>query len=482
MSLRAFAFTALAFMVAAACGSSGNDDTQTPGDGSSDSGASTTRPDGGSIATGGDSGSGGTDATASGDSGPDLSVHDGILIGGPGSLPGALAGLDYRTATQKGTTDAAGTFHFIAGETITFTVAGVELGSTAAKAKLSPFDLAGPTCTVSDALKRVLVTLMTLDADANADDGYALPTIAAPANESRKLATMAEADYLSWLVALSTPLTPARSVADPQVALQHFIITMDDEGWTRTADMTFDTVTATGRSQGIAWDGTNYYFSWNYGLENTDATLKTITRQAASIPFDMLLAGSDHIGDIDVYNGTLYAPVEDSKNYAHPTIVLYDAKSLSALGTRHEIPTSLLSKGVPWVAVNGPKNVAYVAEWDPTPQIYVMDLATFAQTGSIPLSTPMARIQGGKVAEGALYVTVDNTDKTIYKIDLETGVVLPLMFTVGATDVAEVEGLAFVPGSPAMIRVLTLGQGRTSVSLHDATRTRTSLRSELCAP
>src|SRR4051812_21137956 len=58
---------------------------------------------------------------------PPSGEQTGQLVGGPGSYPGAIAGLHYRTPTQMGVTDATGFFHFAAGEPITFSIADVDL-------------------------------------------------------------------------------------------------------------------------------------------------------------------------------------------------------------------------------------------------------------------------------------------------------------------------------------------------------------------
>jgi hypothetical protein len=404
----------------------------------------------------------------------------GVLIGGPGPWPGAIGGLDYRSGHEHGTTDANGTFRYEAGATVTFSIAGVDLGTVAAAPKLSPFALAGGPCAVSDALRRVLVTLETLDDDAAPETGIHLAPITAPPNETRALAAMNEPDFATWIGGLT-----AHPLADASAALTRFVLQIDDETWMKTDETAFDSIASATRSQGVAWDGAGYVFSWTLGLQRTDANLVTVVNKPASIPFDLYLAsGSNHIGDIDVFGGTLYAPLEDGSAYEHPTIVLFDAQTLDPKGPRFELPATLLTKGVPWIAVDGPRGVAYVAEWDPTPSILVFDLATFTHQRSIPLSTTLGRIQGAKVLDGALYASSDDDDKTLYKIDLDTGIVLPPLFRYGASVVKELEGFALVPGSggDVTMHVLAVDAGGSSVTFRTHARTRAPIRSEVCAP
>lgn len=469
---------ALALCGAAACSSA--ESATESGTADPDAGTSS-RTDAGNVKT--DGGASPSDASAidsAVDSGPPP-VTDGVLVGGPGALPGAIAGIDYVAGDQSGTTDANGRFRFRAGDSITFRIAGVELATLPAKATMSPFSLAGGACAVSDAVRRVLVTLETLDDDAKPETGIVIPKLTTPPGESRKLAQMSDGDVTTWLTALA----PGHAKADADAALTRFILQIDDEAWQKTDETTFDSVTSATRSQGVAYDGTGYVFSWTLGLQRTDGALSTTVNKPASIPLDMLLAKSNHIGDVDVFGGTLYAPVEDGNGYQHPTIVLFDAKTLDPKGPRFEISTSYLTKGVPWVAVDGPRNVAYVAEWDPTPAILVFDLATFTYQRSITLSKTLGRIQGGKVLDGTFYASSDDADKTLYKIDLDTGIVLPPLFSYTAAVVKELEGFAVVPGqgtTPAELRVLGVDASSSSVTFRTHTRTRAPLRNAICAP
>lgn len=65
-------------------------------------------------------------------------VKTGTFIDGP------VEGLTYESGGQKGVTDAAGTFHYEEGQLVTFSVGGVVLGQAAAKAEMTPIDLAPP--------------------------------------------------------------------------------------------------------------------------------------------------------------------------------------------------------------------------------------------------------------------------------------------------------------------------------------------------
>jgi len=102
---------------------------------------------------------------------------------------GRPQGVQFQTPSQSGSTDAEGRFTYLPGETVTFSVAGVELGSVPGAAGVSLFTLAGLSPpTTERALRRELDRaqristpftrainmarlLMMLDADGNPDNG-----------------------------------------------------------------------------------------------------------------------------------------------------------------------------------------------------------------------------------------------------------------------------------------------------------------------
>ncbi len=102
---------------------------------------------------------------------------------------GRPQGIQFQTPSQTGSTDADGRFTYLPGETVTFSVAAVELGSVPGAAEVSLFTLAGLTPpTTERALRRELDRiqristpfaravnmarlLMMLDADGNPDNG-----------------------------------------------------------------------------------------------------------------------------------------------------------------------------------------------------------------------------------------------------------------------------------------------------------------------
>jgi hypothetical protein len=97
-----------------------------------------------------------------------------------------VKGLQYRTASQSGETNANGEFKYLPGETVTFFVGDITLGAALGAVKVTPFDLAGITPPASvpnsgqstvafDQAINLAVFLQTLDADGNPANGIEIP-------------------------------------------------------------------------------------------------------------------------------------------------------------------------------------------------------------------------------------------------------------------------------------------------------------------
>jgi len=176
------------------------------------------------------------------------------------------------------------------------------------------------------------------------------------------------------------------------------------------------------RYQGVTTDGESWYYSWNFGLQRTDLNHKIVASHFIAIPLQFLLEGSNHIGGISVYGDKLYCPLEDGSDYLKPYILIYDAKTLKFTGEYYLLPQELHVDGVPWVAVDGPRGVAYTAEWSKAPVLNVFSLEDFSLVRTVPLSYPIDRIQGGEVYDGVLYCAADTRDShTIWAVNPETG-------------------------------------------------------------
>lgn len=368
-------------------------------------------------------------------------LRSGVLEGGTGTVPGLISGVRYVDGDLTGYTDASGHFSYHSGEVVHFYVGGVELGSTPGAAVVSPFALSGG-CGSSDTLTKIVDFLYSLDSDGDPSNSLQIPPYPDPGS-STPITAVDDAQLEAEYQALAGT---GKALADPQQAMDAFIRLVDGEVWQQQDYDTFHLLNALQRSQGAATDGRHWFFSWQFGLERTNDAYFAQQRKDPAIPKRLRRQGSNHIGDIDWFEDRVYAPIEDGSAYLHPYIGLYYAGTLNFTGKAYELPQALQTKGVPWVAVDGPRRVAYTAEWDPTPQINVFDIDhSMAYLRSIPLGTVIGRIQGAKVFEGMLYASSDDATKDVYKINLDTGTVIKL-FSLAPIDgkpLGEAEGLVF---------------------------------------
>lgn len=177
------------------------------------------------------------------------------------------------------------------------------------------------------------------------------------------------------------------------------------------------------RSQDVTTDGEYFYFSGKHALEKVNLACDEIIALNHNAITDELKEkyNSQHIGGISYYNGIIYAALEDSKQWQHPIIALYDAETLEYTGVCYELPTELQTRGVPWVAVDGENGFAYTGDSRNYTEIYKFSLSDFTYIETITLSREVVKIQGGEIADGKLYAGTNDMTRAVFTVDLETG-------------------------------------------------------------
>ncbi len=91
-----------------------------------------------------------------------------------------VQGLAYRSASRSGLTDRNGNFPYTPGETVTFSVGSLVLGSvTPTGNKVTPLQIVPGASSATDArVTRILRTLQTLDSDGNLENGIQITAFA----------------------------------------------------------------------------------------------------------------------------------------------------------------------------------------------------------------------------------------------------------------------------------------------------------------
>jgi hypothetical protein len=173
-------------------------------------------------------------------------------------------------------------------------------------------------------------------------------------------------------------------------------------------------------AQGVARMSGGWIFSGTNSLWKTRDDLAEITHTAPSIPAAWAAKGYKHIGDIDIVGKYVYAPFEQpdySKGFQ--ATARYDVATLRFVD-----------------AVTVPQHENSFVTIDPaTMTAYSMDhfdgkaLTRYDVThgwkplAPLPLSRLLHRTQGADVYGGAIWISTDDAQHGIYRVDMKSGAV-----------------------------------------------------------
>ena len=228
------------------------------------------------------------------------------------------------------------------------------------------------------------------------------------------------------------------------------------ESWTRVGVDVFSGDAAAYKSQGLTTDGKQWFFSSTNGLERANFDYSRIQAVMPAIadplanPSAVADRGLNHIGDIDVADGTLYVPLDTSRRdanggrYNTPVIALYKAADLSYTGQSFALrPPTGTQDIASWVAVDANKGLAYGMAYDHATQLIAYKLADWSFDHFVNLSQTLDQVQGAKVRGDWIYMASDAESKSVYRTHLKTGVVEEL-FQIKMPFEQEIEGISFL--------------------------------------
>jgi hypothetical protein len=174
--------------------------------------------------------------------------------------------------------------------------------------------------------------------------------------------------------------------------------------------------------QGVARVQDGWIFSFNDGFFVTDDHFVQTKQLAPAIPAAWKAFGFDHIGDIDVQDGVLYAPLEQPDySRGYQAMLTYDAATLTYTGGRlvsqHQNSfVTVDANGIAYSmdAFGGDALLRYDThdDWRPLPPL--------------SMSSFVDRVQGGDIARGAAWLSTDDAIDGVYRVDLHTGPVQAL--------------------------------------------------------
>lgn len=158
--------------------------------------------------------------------GGDAAPKTGVFLDSP------VAGMSYvGNRGSAGVTSAQGEFTYQEGETITFRIGGLTLGSATGGAIVTPAHLESTPGRLGDHAARVLRVLQTLDSDDNPENGITVST-AARAAITQQLDLSTSAATEAAMLAAVRQAKPAVALQDEDRALQHFAQTLIERGVT----------------------------------------------------------------------------------------------------------------------------------------------------------------------------------------------------------------------------------------------------------
>jgi hypothetical protein len=214
--------------------------------------------------------------------------------------------------------------------------------------------------------------------------------------------------------------------------------------------------------QGVARVDHGWIFSVNDGLFVTDEAFRITKRLQPAIPAAWTARGFNHIGDIDVVDGVLYAPLEQP-NYpeSRQAMLTYDPVTLAYKDGRivrqHENS---------FVTVDADTGIAYSMQDFGGNALLRYDVRNnWRRLSPLRMSTRVERVQGADVFHGAVWLSTDDATDAVYRVDIRTGKTTALG-SIGHAD-GEGEGIDATPLPRGDLHVLSIDVKVAPVRLID---------------
>ena len=218
--------------------------------------------------------------------------------------------------------------------------------------------------------------------------------------------------------------------------------------------------------QGIAADSAYYYVSGSTALYKYDKQGRLVAENER--PFEGLPLAANHIGDIDVWNGEIYAGIEtfDDGRGENIQVAVYDANTLQWKRSIDWEPESGQVE-VCGLAVDRDGGMVWMADWVDGRYVYGYDLATGKYVRKVHLRPVPQWQQGIFMSGGRMLISADDGDAdlgepdNLYIADLRDGkscaTVLPFRSMDDFRRTGEIEGLAVDPATDDLLVLANRG-------------------------
>ena len=217
-----------------------------------------------------------------------------------------------------------------------------------------------------------------------------------------------------------------------------------------SAQVAGETVVSGAYRQGIARVDDGWIFSSNDALFHTDDAFVETAAVGPAITAEYAQRGFNHIGDIDVVDDVIYAPLEQPE-YSLGTQVMarYDAETL-----KFKDAVDVAQQHNAWVTVDPDTGIAYsMDEFSGKALLRYDTRRAWRRLAPLAMSANVDRVQGGDVRDGAVWLSTDDATDGVYRVDLRTGRVLSLG-SIGRVD-GEGEGIDATPLPSGDLHVLS---------------------------
>jgi hypothetical protein len=170
--------------------------------------------------------------------------------------------------------------------------------------------------------------------------------------------------------------------------------------------------------QGVARVDNGWVFSFNDGLFVTDDALKETKKLSPAIPAAWTAKGFNHIGDIDVVDGVIYAPLEQPKyEELRQAFLTFDATTL-----QYKSGIDVHQHEASFVTVDPDTGIAYTMyAFDGDALLRYDTRANWKPLPPLKMTRRLERVQGADVARGAVWLSTDDATDGVYRVDLATG-------------------------------------------------------------
>jgi len=171
-------------------------------------------------------------------------------------------------------------------------------------------------------------------------------------------------------------------------------------------------------AQGVARIPGGWVFSGTNSLSRTDNSLQEIVHVGPAIPDAWKAKGYDHIGDIDVVGKYIYAPFEEPDySKGHQATARYDRDTL-----RFVDAVVLPQHQNSFVTVDPATMTAYSMDEFDGGSLLRYDVARgWKPLAPFRMSEVLHHTQGADVYGGAIWISTDDAQKGVYRVDLRTG-------------------------------------------------------------